>query len=108
MKEVVHVSFWKKVDGESHDLMSYSAPFYPSYKIGDPIFLESREHPFVDEKFKKGEMKLTEFLISDIHHSVRQNLSNIPTVDNIDGNTYSIPFSIDHSISMEVYLIEKT
>jgi hypothetical protein len=104
MKEV-SVTFWEKdIDGESHEIMSYSAPFYPSYKIGGTIFLESTEHPYVDDKFKKGELKLTEFVISDIHHSVRQNLSNKLTVENNDGKQFSIPFSINHFVSMDVYV----
>jgi len=105
--ETVQVAFWeKKNKDEEREVLRCSFPFYPAYKIGEVIFLQIDESPYVEEKYKKGELKLTEYTISDVHHSVRQHLSNIPREDIIDGKKYSIPFSIHTAASIDVYVIE--
>jgi len=108
--ETVSVTFWEKeIDGEIEneiEVLSYSLPFYPSYKIGDVVFLQITEHPYVDQKYKKGELDLTKYTISDVHHSVRQHLSNIPTEDIIDGKKFSIPFSIQTYTYIDIYVIK--
>ena len=98
----ISITFWEK-DGEN-EIFGSSAPFYPNYRIGDKIFLQRDCHEFVPEKFKTDSIPLREYKIVDIHHSVRQNISDKPTIDKIDDEQFSIPFSIHSYFSVEVYV----
>ena len=105
MVKEIYITFWKwKKDSE--EVFSFSTSVNPNYVKGQKIFLEFTCHPLVPEKFKKDDIKMTKFKIVDIHQSVRQTLSNQPTIEKVEDNTYTIPFSFHTHISMEVYVKE--
>lgn len=103
----IHVSFWEKLDGGETEVFSFTSSSYPTYIKGENIWLEFTCHPLVPEKFKKESKRAEEYTITKIAHSVRQSLSDQPTIDTIGEDTFKIPFSFHTYASIDIY-VQKT
>jgi len=99
----VSVNIWQKINGLDTELILFSHPTYPCYVIGNVIFLEKEVLPSIHNCITKNnpEIRLTKFVISDIHHSVKQMF-----VPDNEIHSLNVGFKIHTFLSMDVHVLE--
>lgn len=103
MKEVC-VTFWLTDGDAEKSIFNVWLPYYPNYQKGDTISLQC--HQYVERYADPDkELRLTMFDITDVHHSLQQDMyHNDPNEPNNDN---SLPFKFHTLVSMDVY-VEKS
>ena len=105
----IHITFWKKTDErkiDAEEIFSFSTSVNPNYVEGQKLFLKFTCYPLVPDKFKKDNIRLTEFKIIDIHQFVNQTSSGEKSGEKLGTEIYEIPFSIQSYVSIDIYVKE--
>lgn len=88
----IHVSFIEKINQDETFILTSYLDIYPSYQVGQTLFLQITNH---DDGEKS--MRLSRFKITDVVHSVRENTDK-------RSRTHENPMGIKTYMGMEVYV----